>query len=33
MTRFRKLGPFMNEYSDQLPQEIWPITKVWKNEV
>ena len=30
MTRFRRLGPAMLAKPDDLPEEIWPIYKVWQ---
>ena len=29
MTRFRKLGLHMNENSDEIAEEIWPVRKIW----
>ena len=29
--RFRRLGPNMNEFADQVCSDIWPIQKVWRN--
>ena len=31
LIRFRKFGPQMNEYPDRVHEDIWPITKIWKN--
>ena len=30
MTRFRKLGPHMNPEPSKLPEEIWPMEKMWR---
>ena len=30
--RFRTLGPHMNQFPDQISQEVWPIIKVWNTE-
>ena len=27
--RFRTLGPFMNDQPVSLPEDLWPITKIW----
>ena len=29
MDRFQRLGPHMNSHSDNIPDEIWPIPKIW----
>ena len=29
-TRFRKMGPDMNQFPDKIHSDIWPITKVWR---
>ena len=31
MSRFRKLGPYMNQSPDQLPDLIWPPEKIWQD--
>ena len=31
LSRFRKLGPHMNEFPDKIHPQVWPITKVWRN--
>ena len=30
-SRFRKLGPHMNENPDVISTEVWPVWKVWEN--
>ena len=29
MTRFRRLGPHMNQYPDVINNEIWPVSRLW----
>ena len=30
LKRFRNLDPGMNEHPSDIPQEIWPMQKLWK---
>ena len=30
MDRFRRLGPQMNWFPDQIKEDIWPVTKIWQ---